>query len=110
MTAIAGVVLLAGLGSALVLNNPDQEAYEGFATQALIDYAEQNLCKKVPFLGAAQCKSVIVSNQAEVRKLITEGTHRQNYIFFSIYATDLSPALFCLPLLQLSCRPITLRR
>jgi uncharacterized protein YceK len=92
ITAIAGVLLLAGLGSVMVTNNPDQEAYETFATQALVDYAEQNLCKKVPIIGSAQCRSLLTSNKSEIRKLIAEGTQRQDYVLFSIYETDLSPS------------------
>ncbi|WP_254721960.1 DUF4359 domain-containing protein [Kovacikia minuta] len=48
ITAIAGALLLAGLGGVMATNNPDQTAYETFATQALVDYTEQNLCKKIP--------------------------------------------------------------
>ncbi|MGA7934657.1 MAG: DUF4359 domain-containing protein [Kovacikia sp.] len=98
ITAIAGALLLAGLGSVMITNNPDQEAYETFATQTLVDYAEQNLCKKVPFIGSAQCKSLLVSNQSEVRRLITQGTRRRDYVLFSIYETDLSPGSILPPI------------
>ncbi|WP_315889713.1 DUF4359 domain-containing protein [Kovacikia minuta] len=42
-------------------------------------------------IGVAQCKSLLASNKSEIRKLIANGTYRQDYVFFSIYKTDLIP-------------------
>ncbi len=90
IAAITTGILLAGVGVAMAATNPTQEAYEEFATGALIDYAGKNLCTKVPILGAAQCQLLLEKNQAEIRRFVAQGTQRQNFFLFSIYTTDLS--------------------
>ncbi len=87
--AIGGVVLAAVAGG-MIMTNPDEASYEAFATEALINYAGENLCPKVPFLGRMQCESLLKTNQAEIKKIVARGTQRHNFIFFSIYTTELS--------------------
>jgi uncharacterized protein YceK len=90
VAAIAVGVLLAGLGAVMAATNPDQQAYESFATEALIDYGGKKLCPKVPFLGQSQCQSLLQSNKKEIRRFVTEGTQRHDFFLFSIYKTNLS--------------------
>lgn len=90
IVAIASGLAVAALGGIMAATNPQQPAYEVFATGALIDYAGENLCTKVPIIGQAQCESLLRTNQTEIKRIIARGTERQNYIFFSVYVTDLS--------------------
>lgn len=90
LAAIVGGLALIGVGGVLALTNPNQENYEAFATQKLTTYLGDNVCIKAPFGLKEQCKSALVSNRAEIQKLISDGTRQQNYLFFSIYTTDLS--------------------
>lgn len=82
--------LVAATGVIMALTNPKQEAYETFATGALIDYAGENLCPKVPIIGKAQCETLLSTNRSEIKRFIAKGSERRNYFFFSIYVTDLS--------------------
>jgi hypothetical protein len=90
VTAIVTGITLAGVGVALAATNPNQVAYETFATKQLIAYLEQNACAKAPLGLKGQCKSFLETNRPQIQTLITEGTQRQNFIFFSLYTTDLS--------------------
>jgi uncharacterized protein YceK len=89
VAAIAGITL-AGVGAILAATNPDQATYERFATQQLIVYLDQNACIKAPFGLKERCQSLLESNKTQIQTLISEGTQRQNFIFFSLYTTDLS--------------------
>jgi uncharacterized protein YceK len=90
VTAIVAGITLAGAGAILATTNPTQSAYEKFATKQLIAYLEQNTCAKAPFGLERRCKSLLESNQSQIQTLIAQGTQRQNFIFFSLYTTDLS--------------------
>ncbi|QZZ22216.1 DUF4359 domain-containing protein [Leptothermofonsia sichuanensis E412] len=90
IVAIASGFAIVALGGVMAATNPQQPAYEVFATRSLIDYAGEKLCTKVPIIGRAQCESLLKTNQAEIRRFIAQGTERRNYVFFSIYVTDLS--------------------
>ena len=97
ITTIAGITL-AGVGVAMALTNPSQEEYEEFALQQLTVYIKDNVCEKAPenfdnFL-KRQCSLLIETGSPQFKQLISETTQRQNFIFFSIYRTDLSVSSF----------------
>ncbi|MBF2088231.1 MAG: DUF4359 domain-containing protein [Synechococcales cyanobacterium K44_A2020_017] len=91
---------LVGLGGAMVITNPGQEAYEDYATQQLTLYLEtrsDEICQDTPgFLQDLlqdQCgtllRSLLDSNQNQVRQIISRSTERQNFYVLSIYKTNL---------------------
>jgi hypothetical protein len=98
---ILGVTLV-GLGGALAITNPDQSAYEDYATRQLTIYLRDQsgeLCRNTPdflneFLqGGDRCavlvEGLLTDNQDQIRQLISRQTQRQNYFFASVYKTDL---------------------
>lgn len=89
---IVGAVL-AGIGGALILTNPEPQAYQDYATEQLLTYAKQEFCEQAPsdfgnFLGNA-CQSLLETGRTPAREWIISTTQRQNFLFFSIYRTDL---------------------
>ena len=82
---VVGAVFLVGAAT-LALTNPKQEAFEEFAVQRL----REDACKKAPLGLASQCPKFVDDNQAEVKKVITRNTDRQDFLLFSFYQTDLS--------------------
>lgn len=89
-----GAAALAGLGVAMAVTNPSHAAYEEYAVQRLTEYLKNEVCTKVPkafenFL-QRNCTVLVDSNRPQMQQIITESTQRQNFIFFSIYRTDLS--------------------
>ncbi len=94
--AAAGGIALVSLSAVMAVTNPGDDAYEGYATQALITYADQKICSKAPAVFGVrdECRSMLKSNRSQVTKLIADGTHHQNFVFFSIYTTNLSVAAF----------------
>jgi len=85
---------LAALGVAMATTNPDQLAYQEYATQRLTGYLKKDVCAKTPrFLRNLlhrDCPTLVDLSQPAVQQIITQGTQRQNLIFFSIYSTDLA--------------------
>jgi hypothetical protein len=94
--AIVGGVALVALGGVLAATNPNQESYEAFATQQLTIYLEKNLCEQsAQEMGlGSTCRSLLQSNQGKIAEFVADNTQRQNFIFFSLYTTDLSLTSF----------------
>ncbi|MBI4784480.1 MAG: DUF4359 domain-containing protein [Oscillatoriophycideae cyanobacterium NC_groundwater_1537_Pr4_S-0.65um_50_18] len=89
-TSLLGLVLV-GLAAATALTNPDQAAYERFAAQKLGEYLQEDTCAKAGIALQAPCNSLVKSNQSQIQNLISANTQRQNFLFLSIYKTDLVP-------------------
>ncbi|NJO75396.1 MAG: DUF4359 domain-containing protein [Leptolyngbyaceae cyanobacterium RM1_406_9] len=91
--SIVGLVLV-GVGAVMALTNPEQSAYDDYATAELTQYLEENACSKAPsFLGnvlQTQCVELLQDNQDEIKELISESTQRQNFLILSVYKTNLS--------------------
>lgn len=90
----AGAVALAGLGVAMATANPNQLAYENYAVQMLTTYLKNDVCTKAPqvfenFL-QRNCAVLVDSSRPQIRRIIAKSTQRQNFIFFSVYQTDLA--------------------
>jgi hypothetical protein len=86
--------ILVGLAAAMAVTNPGQAAYEDYAAKQLTAYLKSNACTQAPnVLGNLlqnQCAQLLDKNQSQIRRLIANGTDRQNFLFLSIYKTDLS--------------------
>lgn len=92
--ALWGLVILGGVGTALLITNPPPAIYEEFAVLRLADYLKQEVCSQAPTLMGnslqAQCLMVVSSSQPQLKQIIAKNTQQQNFLFFSIYKTDLS--------------------
>jgi hypothetical protein len=86
---VIGASLL-GIGVATVVTNPHQARYETYATQQLSTYLQQEVCPNTVIIDSL-CRSAVRDNQAQIRRFIATNTERENYIFWSIYKTDLAP-------------------
>lgn len=90
---IVGGVAVVGLGAAMAIANPDQQAYEQYATAQLTNYLKTNICTQgqniLGNLMQQPCTSLVENIKPQIPPLITENTQRQNFIFFSIYQTNL---------------------
>lgn len=89
---VVGGVALAGLGVAMTVTNPNQEAYEDYAQTQLTAYLKDNVCTEAAqefgeFL-RGQCGALVDAGRPQIEQLIRKTTVRQNYLVFSIYRTD----------------------
>jgi len=89
---IVGVVV-GGLGITMAIANPDQQAYEQYAVVQITSYLKTNVCTQGQnFLGnfmQQPCNSLVDTIKPQIQPLVTSNTQRQNFIFFSIYRTNL---------------------
>lgn len=88
-----GVATLAVLGVVMATTNPSQRKYEDFAIQKLTEYLKTDVCTKAPkafenFL-QRNCSVLVDSSRPQMQQIIAQTTQQQNFIFFSIYRTDL---------------------
>src|SRR3712207_6010052 len=92
VAAIGGMALV-GLGVAMALTNPSQETFEGYALEKLTTYLKDEACMQVPSVFGnvlqRECKTLVDTGRPKIKQLISERTQRQNFIFFSIYRTNL---------------------
>lgn len=88
-----GVAALVALGVAMATTNPSQRNYEEFAVQQLTQYLKKDVCVKAPkafgnFL-QRNCSVIVDSSRPQIHQIIAETTQRQNFVFFSVYRTEL---------------------
>jgi len=92
VTAIGGAALV-GLGAAMTVTNPDQDAYEEYAVETLTTYLKDEACPQAPKvfgdLVQRHCKTVVDTGRPKIQQIISQTTQQQNFIFFSIYRTNL---------------------
>lgn len=93
-----GVTALAVLGIVMATTNPSQRKYEDFAVQRLTEYLKIDVCTKAPkafenFL-QRNCSVLVDSSRPQMQQIIAQTTQKQNFIFFSIYRTDLQVSPF----------------
>lgn len=85
---ILGASLL-GIGVATFVTNPAQASYETYATRRLTAHLSENVCTKAGIL-ADVCRSALSDNQSQIKQFISNNTDRQNFLFWSVYKTDLA--------------------
>jgi hypothetical protein len=95
--AIGGVAL-AVLGVSMALTNPGKDAYEQYAVETLTTYLKDEACMQAPSIFGNvlrnQCKSLVDTGRPQIEQIITQSTQQHNFIFFSIYRTDLEVGAF----------------
>jgi hypothetical protein len=90
-----GSVLVAGLGVAAILTNPQSSDYEAYTGDRLNSYLKENMCAEEEQSGLggilqSQCKLLLETATPQMGKLVTTQTERQNFFFFSFYESKLS--------------------
>ncbi len=91
-----GVVTVSSLGAVMAATNPTQAAYETYATQTAISFLDSNVCAEAPtaFGLKQECKSLLKRHRSTVREFIADNTTVHDFVFFSIYTTELSVTSF----------------
>lgn len=87
--SVGGLVVV-GLGIGLAVTNPKPSAYQSFAAKRLSQYLQENVCDDVPNLLQQQCRNFANASQDRFKEIAADTTQRHNYLFFSIYETDIS--------------------
>ena len=78
----------------MAVTNPSQPVYEEYAMQRLTEYLKKDVCTKAPKvfekLLQRNCGVLVDSSRPQIQQIVSQSTQRQNFIFFSVYRTDLS--------------------
>lgn len=90
--------MLVGLGVAMATTNPSRHTYEKYAVERLTAYLKNDVCAKTHkafgiFL-QPQCIELVNSGRPQIQQIVSKSTQQQNFIFFSIYRTDLAVTSF----------------
>ncbi len=90
----AAIAVMVGLGIAMAITNPSQSDYEEYAIAQLTAYLKDNTCtqtlKDEDSLLQHSCTLLVDVGRPQLEKLIADHTKERNFIFFSIYRTELS--------------------
>lgn len=90
-TAVSvGGLAIVGLGIGMAVTNPQPSAYNSFAAKKLAQYLQEKVCDDVPNLLQQQCRNFANAGQDRFKKIAADTTERQNFVFLSIYETDIS--------------------
>lgn len=98
---VTGVGVM-GLAAIAYLTNPQLLEYEAYAGEQIAQYLKENVCQNprsdLPLgLGNLRgnvlenfCKTLVDASQAQLGELIGSKTSQENYVFFSIYQTEIA--------------------
>jgi hypothetical protein len=77
----------------IAASNPSPTHYKNYATNYLVKYLQENICttnsKKIKHLWQRECQTLVTIGYPYIGQMIQRTTTRQNFIFFSVYQTDL---------------------
>ncbi|RMF22653.1 MAG: DUF4359 domain-containing protein [Cyanobacteria bacterium J083] len=96
MKSLNGVVILSILGFILGFTNPSEERYQEYAVEQLTNYLKEDGCREAAkALGDLEilnshCQTLVETASPQFKTIIEQNTIRKNFIFLSLYQTDLS--------------------
>ncbi|MGK7872803.1 MAG: DUF4359 domain-containing protein [Xenococcaceae cyanobacterium] len=86
-------IALAVLPVAMLVTNPNKQAYTDYASNRFVNEAAEAICKK-----SEECKNWVDKikflPKAVINPMIDAATKRHNLVFFSIYTTEVPGAKF----------------
>jgi len=84
---LIGAAAIAGV---MAITNPSKERYIDYATEQFAEKGKNSLCSSdMPLAAQQSCKFVISQGKSVIKPYIENSTKQQNFILFSIYATEL---------------------
>lgn len=99
IATVIGTVALGGLAAFMALTNPRQDSYQDFAVGELSKYLKEEACPQIGKIEELrdllqdQCPKIVSKGRPLIQEIIAHQTRRDNFIFFSIYRTNLDIGL-----------------
>ncbi|KGF72120.1 hypothetical protein DO97_12325 [Neosynechococcus sphagnicola sy1] len=95
VVAIAlGVAALGSFSAVMIWTNPTLTDYQVYAVEELTQYSKERLCAEAKTnwkpLGQQKCATIVDQVRPQLSQLIAKSTRQQNFVFFSLYQTELS--------------------
>jgi len=92
LTIGGGLLIILGVG--LFLTNPSQKSYENFGTEQLVNYAREQLCQAQSAhleeaIKSQMCTLMLETGKHQIPRIIRGTTIRHNYLFLSLYETNI---------------------
>lgn len=92
----AGVLMVLSVAGLLFITNPDEIAYEEFATQQATNFLHREICDRPGKVAPSfrqvfsqGCTTLTKQGAADIRRFVSYNTQRYNFILFSLYTTEL---------------------
>jgi hypothetical protein len=94
---LLGIFAGFSIGGLMALTNPNRAAYEDYAVDRVSSLARDQ-CDRAPagfgVMLQGPCRAAVEAFKPQIRPLLAATTSRQNWIFFSVYKSDISiPAI-----------------
>lgn len=84
---LIGAAAIAGV---MAVSNPSKERYVDYATEYFAEAGKNSLCSSdLPLAAQQSCKFVMSQGKGVIKPYIENSTKQQNFVLFSIYATDM---------------------
>jgi len=85
---LIGAAVVVGV---MAISNPSKERYIDYATEQFAETGKTSICAgdNIPIAAQQSCKFVISQGKGVIKSLIENSTKQQNFLLFSVYATDL---------------------
>ncbi len=84
-----GIIVLI---TVLIVTNPGTSRYESYASQQLIGYFKDDLCRQTTEIRKIQstCRILIDTTRPQIQMVLIKNTRQQNFLLFSLYHTNLN--------------------
>lgn len=89
LSAIIGSIAVIGIGGAMAATNPSRESYKDYAADKMSTHLKKEVCSDAPEILQSSCASLVDVGRGPMKEMIDKSTQRHNFIFFSIYETNL---------------------
>lgn len=89
LSAIIGGIAVIGVGGAMAATNPSRASYKSYAAAKMSTHLKEEVCSDAPEILQSSCASLVDMGRDPMKDMIDNSTERHNYLFFSIYETNL---------------------
>ncbi|MDX1977231.1 MAG: DUF4359 domain-containing protein [Pseudanabaenaceae cyanobacterium bins.68] len=85
------LIVIGSIAIALVVTNPDQEAFLNHGSQTMAEEIKDNICAESGLGNLVKdiCESAVEQQKGSIRVYLNNFTRRQNFIVGSVYTTEL---------------------
>ncbi len=94
LSTLIGSVGVVAMGTMMAITNPSRNAYNSHVANQASSYLQKNVCSQTQnYFGnwlQQECHDLVAQGKPSIKQLVNLSTQRDNYLFFSVYETEVS--------------------
>ena len=89
-----GTLGVIGVGLLLIFTNPNNHRYRNYLSKEISTNLQEDFCAEAPsafgHLLQRRCDKLVENQKTQLNNIIDYSTQRNNYLFFSVYKTEVT--------------------